>query len=191
MRKLLILILGFLIPLIARSQTADSTRFSFREFKIAPRVGISYQKNLFTELGVSFNEYSVGFSKNGKYSNFGMGLFGGYISSEILIRTDKTIIGPKIGFEFAGVGATAGGAYGVEFTYFSDFDNRSFAVTPKAGIPLGIFEIYYGYSFFSNKDLKNYIGNHRFSISMNINRLYWRKQSEMMKDYNDYMETQK
>ena len=191
MRKLFILLSGFIIPLIASSQTADSTRFSFKEFKVAPRVGISYQKNLFTEFGISFNEYSVGFSKTGKYSNFGMGLFGGYISSEILIRTDKTIIGPKIGFEFAGIGATAGGAYGIEFTYFSDFDKSSFAVTPKAGIPLGILEIYYGYSFFSNKDLKNYIGNHRFGISMNINRLYWKKQAAMMKEYRDYMGTQK
>lgn len=191
MRKFLILIFGLIIPLIANCQTADSTRFSFREFKIVPRVGISFQKNLFTELGLSFNEYSVGFRKNGKYSDFGMGLFGGYISSEILIRTDKTIIGPKIGFEFAGIGATAGGAYGLEFTYFSDFDNSSFAVTPKAGIPLGIFEIFYGYSFFSNKDLNKYIGNHRFGISININRLYWKKQTEMMKEYRDYIETQK
>lgn len=191
MSRFLILILGLIIPLIVSSQTADSTGLSYREFKIAPRVGISYQKNLFTELGVSFNEYSVGFRKNGKYSNFGMGLFGGYLSSEILIRTDKTIIGSKIGFEFAGIGATAGGAYGIEFAYFSDFDKSSFAVTPKAGIPLGIFEIFYGYSFFSNKNLKNYIGNHRFGISMNINRLYWKKQTEMMKEYRDYIETQK
>lgn len=191
MRKFLISILGFIIPFIASSQTADSTRFSYSEFKVVPRVGISYQKNLFTELGISFNEYSVDFSKTGKYSNFGMVLFGGYLSSEILIRTDKTIIGPKLGFEFAGVGATAGGAFGVDFTYFSDFDKSTFAVTPKIGIPLGICEIYYGYSFFSNKDLKNYIGNHRFCISMNINRLYWKKQNEMMKEYHDYMETQK
>ncbi|MEI7597483.1 MAG: hypothetical protein WCK02_17175 [Bacteroidota bacterium] len=191
MRKLFILISVFIIPLIAISQTTDSTKFSFREFKVTPRVGISYQKNLFTEFGISFNEYSVGFCKTGKYSNYRMGLFGAYLSSEILIQTEKTIIGPKIGFEFAGIGATAGGAYGVEFTYYSDFDKSSFALTPKAGIPLGIFEIYYGYSFFSNKDLKHYIGNHRFGISMNINRLYWKKRKEMMKEYRDYMESQK
>ena len=191
MRILLIFIFGLSITLIAKSQTSDSTRFLYREFKVAPRVGISYQKNFFTELGISFNEYSVGFRKTGKYSNFGMGLFGGYISSEILVRTDKTIIGHKIGFEFAGVGATAGGAFGVEFTYFSDFDKNSFAVTPKAGIPLGICEVYYGYSIFSNKELKNYIGSHRFGISMNINGLYWKKQTEMMKEYYEYLQTQK
>jgi hypothetical protein len=190
MKKNLFLFFGLLIPLVVNSQTTDTTRFSYNEFKIAPRVGLSYQKNFFTELGVSFNQYSVNFNKTGKYSHFGMGLFGGYISSEILMRTDKTIIGPKIGFEFAGVGATAGGAYGIEFTYYSDFDKNSFAITPKAGIPLGIFELFYGYSFFSNKEFENYIGNHRFGISMNINRIYWKKQSDMMKDYNDYIKTQ-
>jgi hypothetical protein len=190
MRKFLILIFGLIIPIIANSQNGDSSGFSYREFKITPRVGISYQKNIFSEFGISFNKYTVGFEKNGKYSNFEIGLFGGYISSEILIRTDKTLIGPKIGIEFAGIGATAGGAYGLELNYFSDFDKNSLAITPKVGIPLGIIEIFYGYSFFLNKDFKNYIGNQRFGISMNINRLYWKKQNEMMKEYDDYRKTQ-
>ncbi len=191
MRKFIILIFGLIITLNANSQIADTTSYSYNDFKIVPRIGISYQKNLFSELGFSLNKYSVGLSKRGKYTHFGMGLFGGYLSSEILIRDDKTIIGPKIGFEFAGIGATAAGAYGMEFTYYTDFNVGSFAITPKIGIPLGIFEIFYGYSFFSNKELNSYIGNHRFGISMNISRLYWKKQTEMMNKYREYMKTQK
>ena len=149
--------------------------------KIAARLGLSYQQNVFAEIGVSFHNYKVIFPKKQKYSHFGFSMYGAYLSSEFLLRNDKTILGPKIGFESVELGPTYGAALAFETILYTDLNKKTLTFTPKYGLPLGAFELYYGYNIFTNNDLSKYIGRHRFSISLNINKTYWKKQNQMLK----------
>ena len=178
MRRIFVIIY-ICFSIIGFGQESDTITKNFNSRQFKPRFGLSYQKNLFAEIGVSFHRYSVVFPKDNKYLHFGWASYGFYLSSELLVRTDKTIIGPKIGYEFACLAPTNGCALGLEMTYYSDFAKGNLAITPRIGLPLGFAEIYYGYNILLNKDLNNYIGNHRFCFSININKLYWKKQHEM------------
>lgn len=176
--KLFLILFTYFNLVSGQTENTDPCNFDKRQFKA--RIGLSYQKNMFAEIGISFHRYRVIFpDTTDKYPHFGFNLNGFYLSNEFLIRTDKSIIGPKIGYELTGVSNSVFQALAIEITHYTDFSRNTLAVTPKVGIPLGVFDFFYGYNFLFNKDFSAYIGKHKFGLTMNLNRIYWKRHAEV------------
>jgi hypothetical protein len=147
--KFILVFLLICISITGFSQIPDTIDKDYNSLKFNPRIGFSYQKNSFAEVGVSLHKYIVYIPNVNKW-HYGFASLGFYASSEVLVRTDKTIIGPKIGYEYAVYAPTNGSAMGLEMTYYSDFAKGNLAITPKIGLSIGFIEIYYGYNFLLN-----------------------------------------
>ena len=183
--KIFFVILFILVSNNLFSQESDSLHQKFDKQQLKPRAGLSIHGGLYAEVGISYHRYKVDFSHNSENTLFEAGFYGTYLSSEFLIKSDKTILGPKIGFEYSGIGSTLPFALGLEFILYSDLKVCNLIITPRIGIPLFYFDLSYGYSIITGNYLYKYLSNHRFSIIMNFNPLFWQKEREMLKKYHE------
>ena len=95
---------------------------------------------------------------------------GPYFTVDGLLRDEKVIIGPKIGYEItAGLVGIAADA-----TCYSDFRSTSIVVTPRAGISvLGFVNLFYGRNIFLSDLQFDGIDKNRFSLVFNLNSYYF------------------
>ena len=143
---------------------------SFYSKKIIPRFAVHGQKTPSFEVDLFLQNFSVRSSLNGRHKYYQYSSAGFYAGSEFIFQLDKPIYGPKIGAEFSGVGRTSGSAFGLELIAYTDLAKTDFCFTPKIGIPLNAFNIFYAYSIYTSRLLDNQIGRHRISLSLNLNR---------------------
>jgi len=182
MRQLLII--GFILTgLIGFGQDSDSIQSRYNKRELKPRFGLSYQKGVFAEIGLSLNKNKIEIQNNKQDPFFYCKSEGIYISSDILVHTEKTILGPKIGYEIIGIRPEYSLILALEFADYTDFNVNSFVQSFNFGVSLKYFEIRLGYNRISNKDLKDFIGRFKLSITTNLNRLYWSKEKDVRKEY--------
>lgn len=131
MYKTIILILELFLIFKTYSQTGLAPGSQEKSFCL--RTGIGYNNYVFTELGLSVNQFITG-SPHSFSSSFS-------VSSEIYFA-ERTIIAPKAGI-WLGVFPLVFGFYVVDYT---DFHQQSLALRPEMGFGFYRFAITYGYN---------------------------------------------
>jgi hypothetical protein len=159
---------------------------SHRFVGVVPRLGVSWQEQLFAEVGVSLDLYRIGYNEASEYVSFGYSNIRPYLSGEVMLRGDQTIGGPKVGVEFIMATNVLGMAFGADATWYTDGVSSSLALTPRLVLSFVYVELYYGYNFMPVNGLRPYIGHHRVGISCTLNPRFWRRKKAI---YNDYYNT--
>jgi hypothetical protein len=135
--------------------------------RIVPKIGVGAQEAAFVEAGIQWHKIYV--------HPLTLASAGPYLTVDGLIKDDEPIIGPKIGYE------VTAGLFGVaaDLTYYTDFENESLMVTPRAGLSLlGFANLFYGYNInLSSEEPFKIISRNRFSLVFNINRDYFNLRS--------------
>ena len=135
------------------------------KFYPGARIGLGYQKALFTEAGFSLHQSGGGIMRS--YSNcFFTGL---EFIPAFLLEKPASLISYKLGFE------TSSGLYGggLELKYQISGKNKSWVITPKAGLSVfGSVNLFYGYNFYLGPNELPVVGKHQFSLAVNLNR-HW------------------
>jgi hypothetical protein len=130
--------------------------------RLVPKVGVGLQETAFVEAGFQLHKIYV--------HPLSLASAGPYLTVDGMIRDDEVIIGPKLGYEITA------GLFGVaaDVTYYSDFENESLVVTPRAGLSiLGFVNLFYGRNIpLSDFQFRN-IDPNRFSLIFNLNRDYF------------------
>ena len=167
--RLIALIVLLLFALTANGQDTVNIKPFERYWtkpRLVPKLGIGAQEIAFIEAGVQWHQIYV--------HPLSLASAGPYFTIDGLIKDEVPIIGPKIGYEVTAglIGLAA------DLTYYTDFDNESLMLTPKAGISLlGFANLFYGY----NINLSDYqfalISRNRFSLVFNINKDYFNLRS--------------
>jgi len=129
--------------------------------RLVPRAGIAIQESASAEIGITHHKILV--------HPLGLSSFSKYVTSEVIVRDNHVVVGPKAGIELtAGLLGFAG-----DVTYYTDGHAGSIVATPKAGLSIyGFVNLFYGYNFSLSNDSFNYIAHNRFSITVNFNRDY-------------------
>lgn len=130
--------------------------------RVVPKLGLGMQESAFAEVGIQLHKI---------YRHpLSLASAGPYLTVDGLLRNEKVILGPKIGYEITAglVGIAA------DMTYYSDFKNYSFLVTPRAGISvLGFVNLFYGRNLFLSDFRFEGIDKNRFSLVFNLNTYYF------------------
>jgi hypothetical protein len=164
-----LIILFLILVFRAEAQQADTVDLikPFERYwtkpRIVPKVGFGVQDTGFGEIGIQYHKIYV--------HPFTLASAGPYATIDAVFQKDNIIIGPKLGYEFTA------GLLGVaaDVTYYTDFDDESLVVTPKAGVTLlGFVNIFYGRNIAISDETFNAISQNRFSIIFNINQDYYR-----------------
>ena len=139
--------------------------------RLIPKVGIGIQETAFVEAGIQLHKIYI--------HPLSLASAGPYLTIDGMIKDDKVILGPKLGYEItAGLVGLA-----VDFTYYSDFDREALVFTPRAGVSImGFVNLFYG----RNVALSDYqfdsIDKNRFSLVFNLNRDYFNLRNAPKKD---------
>ena len=166
--KVKLLLVGLLLCTSLYGQEGNDTIYWSK--RIVPRFGLNIQKEYSIECGVFLNRFHTRFPRNTNMGTLPYSSHGFYISSEFCLRNfDRTIIGPKLGWEMGVIGETHGNFLGIEFINYTNFEDYSPALVLKIGIPLMWLNIGYGYAMFFENTLKEQIGKHRLSVTYTIN----------------------
>jgi hypothetical protein len=134
--------------------------------RIIPRIGGGVQESAFVEVGIAGHKIYV--------HPLALASTSPYFSIDGIVKDGDPIIGPKIGYELTAglIGLAA------DVTYYTDFENDSWMVTPKAGLSLlGFANLFYGYNIPLSNESFGIIDRNRFSIVFNINRDYFNLKS--------------
>lgn len=150
---------------------------------LAPRFSVSWQKEFFAEVGLSFDLYQIGYTEGSEYVSFGYRNLRPYVSGEIMLRGDKTIGGPKAGVEFIMSTNVFGMAVGGDVSWYTDGVRNAVAITPRLVLSFVYVELYYGYNIFALNELKGYLGNHRVGVSCTLNPRYWKRKKQFSEAY--------
>lgn len=130
--------------------------------RFVPKVGVGLQETAFVEVGVQLHKIYI--------HPLSLASAGPYLTVDGMISDDKVIVGPKAGYEI-----TAGLlGLGSDFTCYTDFDNKAWVFTPRAGLTImGFVNLFYG----RNLRLSDYqfavMDKNRFSLVFNLNRDYF------------------
>jgi hypothetical protein len=126
------------------------------------KAGVGVQETAFVEAGVQFHKIYI--------HPLSLASAGPYLTVDGMIKDDKLIVGPKVGYEItAGLVGVAS-----DFTYYSDFDRGSWVFTPRAGLTImGFVNLFYGRNFFLSDFRFEGIDRNRFSLVFNLNRDYF------------------
>lgn len=125
------------------------------------RVGAGFQKSLYTELGVALHTQRFGCT--------------GFFSKDFYTALEWTpnklddVYGLKVGFEANAMLINVA----LEVKYQTDFKQNDFVITPKVG--LGVFgeiNLFYGYNISTNSSPFHAVGQHQFSLVINIHRYF-------------------
>lgn len=161
-----LLIFGLLIFWCELSFGQDSLRTDWFERywtkpRIVPKIGAGLQENAFVEIGVAYHNIYI--------HPLSLVSSSPYFTVDGIIDDDVFIIGPKVGYEFTA------GLFGIatDLTYYTDFSDYTFMVTPKIGLSLlGSVNLFYGYNIpLSPEEFKS-ISRNRFSLTFNLNKDY-------------------
>jgi hypothetical protein len=144
--------------------------------RLVPKIGVGAQEIAFAEVGVQWHKIYV--------HPLTLASAGPYFTIDGLIKDRDPIFGPKLGYEITA------GLFGLaaDVTYYTDFDNESFMITPKAGLSLlGFANLFYGYNISLSDYEFSLISRNRFSLVFNLNRDYFNVRSankKQMKEKN-------
>ncbi|MEX1238426.1 MAG: hypothetical protein WEB30_01865 [Cyclobacteriaceae bacterium] len=130
--------------------------------RLVLKAGVGIQETAFVEAGVQFHKIYI--------HPLSLASAGPYLTVDGMIKDDKLIVGPKVGYE------VTAGLLGVaaDFTYYSDFDRGSWVFTPRAGLTImGFVNLFYGRNFFLSDFRFDGIDRNRFSLVFNLNRDYF------------------
>lgn len=193
--KLLFLFLLICLKSSAQLYSSDTlVSFNHNRTYYVPRLSVSYQKNLLLEAGIcrqwSFrkNSYSktIGYDRKGAVAYFGT-----YLSGEAILNKGDFIPGVKLGAELAFVGgASTGIILGLEATNYLYQSNQYLGLTPKIIIPLTknltpLAFLSYGYCFNDFNSFSSILGNHRFSIIVNLCFKEHKQINKMERDFSE------
>jgi len=156
---------GLLISLALHGQDSLDTKPFERYWtkpRYVPKAGVGLQETAFVEVGVQLHKIYV--------HPLSLASAGPYLTIDGMIRDDRVIVGPKLGYEItAGLVGIAS-----DFTYYSDFKNHSWAFTPRAGLTImGFVNLFYGRNVFLSDFRFDGIEENRFSLIFNLNRDYF------------------
>lgn len=165
------------------THTDDGVRVERGFVGIAPRFGLSWQKEFFFEAGVGVDIYRIGYTEASEYVSFFYHNLRPYVAGEIMMRGDKTVGGPKAGIEFIMSSNLFGMAAGGDFSWYTDGLRDAVAITPRLMLSFVYVEVYYGYNFFICNDLQNYIGKHRIGVSCVLNPKFWKRKKQIYESY--------
>lgn len=152
---------------------------------LAPRFGLSWQKEFFAEVGLTLDIYRIHYIEASEFVSFGYWNARPYVSGEIMLKKGKTIGGPKAGFEFIMSTNLFGMAAGLETTWYTDGRLDALAITPRVIFSFVYAEIYYGYNIYTHNNLRPYLGNHRIGATITLNPRFWKRKKAMYADYYD------
>jgi hypothetical protein len=144
-----------------------------KTLRLVPRFAVNIQRGYGLECGLFLNKFYVRFPEFTKAIMLPYESSGFYVSTEVSLRNfDKMVFGPKIGWEFGGIGETTASHMGAEFIYYTDFSTNAPAIMIKLGLPLLWLNVGYVYTMYLEKEniLRNEIGKHRLTISYFLNR---------------------
>jgi hypothetical protein len=130
--------------------------------RLIPKVGLGLQETAFAEVGVQFHKIYI--------HPLSLASAGPYFTVDGLIKDEKIILGPKLGYEITA------GLLGVaaDVTYYSDFEREAMVFTPRAGISiLGFVNLFYGRNIALSDFQFPSIDKNRFSLVFNLNRDYF------------------
>jgi hypothetical protein len=191
--KLLFLFLLISLSSSAQLYTNDTlVSYNHNRTYYVPRVSVSFQRSLLLEAGIcrqwSYrkNSYSktIGYDPKGAVAYFGT-----YLSGEAVVNNRDYIPGVKLGAEMAFVGgASTGIILGLEATNYFYQSNQYLGLTPKIIIPVTknltpLAFLSYGYCFNDFNSFSNIIGNHRFSLLVNLCFKEHKQINKMEKDF--------
>lgn len=130
--------------------------------RLIPKLGFGAQEVAFVEAGIQWHQIFV--------HPLTLGSVGPYFAVDGLVKDDAPIIGPKLGYEITAglIGLAA------DVTYYTDFEKKSWMLTPKAGLSLlGFANLFYGYNITLSEEPFKIISPNRFSLVFNINKDYF------------------
>lgn len=130
--------------------------------RLIHKAGIGVQETAFVEAGIQLHKIYI--------HPLSLASAGPYLTVDGMIKDDKLIVGPKIGYEITA------GLLGVasDFTYYSDFDRGSWVFTPRAGLTImGFVNLFYGRNIFISDFQFDGVDKNRFSLVFNLNRDYF------------------
>lgn len=156
---------GLFISLALHGQDSLDTK-PFERYWTKPRyvhkAGVGIQETAFVEVGVQLHKIYI--------HPLSLASAGPYLTIDGMIRDDRVIVGPKLGYEItAGLVGIAS-----DFTYYSDFKSHSWTFTPRAGLTImGFVNLFYGRNVFLSDFRFEGIDENRFSLVFNLNRDYF------------------
>lgn len=130
--------------------------------RLVPKIGGGVQETAFIEAGIQLHKIYV--------HPLSLASAGPYLTVDVVLREDRWIAGPKIGYEIAaGLFALA-----ADVTYYTDFSEESLVFTPHAGVSiLGFVNLFYGRNIPLSDFRFKAIDTNRFSLIFNLNRDYF------------------
>jgi hypothetical protein len=129
--------------------------------RLVPKIGFGVQDTGFGEIGVQYHNIYV--------HPLSLASAGPYLTIDGVFTPDQIILGPKLGYEVTAglIGLAA------DVTYYSDFKEKSWMATPKAGLSLfGYCNLFYGRNIELTDNKFSGISLNRFSLTFNLNRDY-------------------
>lgn len=163
---------GFLISFVLLSTTLMAQEkvdtVNIRPFerywtkpRVIPKIGFGFQETGFGEIGIQYHKIYV--------HPLSLASAGPYLTVDGVFTEDEIIVGPKAGYEITAglIGLAA------DVTFYSDLDQYSWMLTPKAGLTLfGYCNLFYGRNIRLSDQYFNEISLNRLSLIFNLNRDY-------------------
>jgi hypothetical protein len=125
--------------------------------------GFVYDERFWGDIGIVY-------AKTNNTDLLKLGLAGYRLGTEFTFAHDKFLLGPKISAE-------------VDFWFFgmrmniidyTDFTYHDLKLTPEIGLTLdGQIDIFYGYNISLSESNIPYVGDHRLTVTLNFDRIYW------------------
>lgn len=164
--KTIFVVSFLLIAFAAAAQDSVNNTRPFERYwtkpRLIPKVGLGLQETAFAEVGVQFHKIYI--------HPLSLASAGPYFTLDGLVKDEKVIIGPKLGYEItAGLLGLA-----VDVTCYSDFEREAILFTPRAGISiLGFVNLFYGRNIGLSDFQFPAVDKNRFSLVFNLNRDYF------------------
>ncbi len=133
------------------------------KYNSSARLGLGFQRSIYTEAGFSLHKYIVGCT--------GYASKTAYLALEwmptIKPESERAIYGLKLGYEMNASII----AFGLETKYQSDLKKNDLILTPKIGLGIyGMINVFYGYNISFNHNPFDRVGHHQFSLVFNLNK---------------------
>ena len=163
-----VIVLFFLLGnILSFAQVVDTVNIKpFERYwtqpRLIPRLGLGVEDGGFVEAGIVLHKIYV--------HPLSLASASPYVTLEGVILEEDFILGTKLGYEITA------GLLGIaaDVTYYSDFDEDSFVLTPKAGVSvLGFANLFYGYNVVLSDHSFKSIDKNRFSLTFNLNKDYF------------------